>query len=105
MAELSTIHYHYHLAGLIHKYGEVKEKKHGRWVKYSLPNNQFLELDSHNKAIKLKKGNGEYDYWLGFTGDTIIYFGSDFGKFETNVAKQVYQSAISCIKLTPPYEH
>lgn len=88
---------HLKLSQMIRKLGQSYPKKHGSWIILKVSNGRFFELDSWNHSIKMKQGSGEYDYWNGFNGNTIIYFGLFWGNFETKVAPQVYQSAISCI--------
>lgn len=83
------------VAALLNK-GECFPKKHGQWVRYWISKTQFLMMDSWNKAIYLREGTGEYEYWCGFSGKQKLYFGNCWGGFESEVAPQVYQSALSC---------
>lgn len=79
--------------------GERFDKKHGNWIKFQISSNKYLQMDSWNKAIELKEGNAEYNYWTGFSGVRRIYFGIDWGGFSPSVPIQVYNSMLSCLKI------
>ena len=90
--------YHDILTNLILKYGEKFEKKHSNWIKLDLDDGKFLEMDSHNYAITLKMGSGEHDKWLGFSGEELIYFGINFGGFESHADKVQYRETINDVE-------
>lgn len=95
---------HSRLINLIKEKGISLPKKHGKWAKFELDKNMFFQVDTYNSEITLRQGSGEYNFWTGFSGSSILYFGCDFGKFESHVSNQTYLSAISCItnQLTTP---
>ncbi len=72
---------HKELLNLCYSKGKAFRKRHGNWIRVSLLNNYFLQLDSCNSCIQLKKGSGLYCYWTGFEGDLISTIGGDFGGF------------------------
>lgn len=81
---------HNQLVSLIFKEGEGFDKKHGSWIKLNLGDDLFFQLDAWSDAVTLKKGSGEYDYWLGFSGQAITYFGLNWGGFESSVSEDIY---------------
>lgn len=77
------------LVSAVLTHGGHFRKAHGEWVRFRLdddPVGVFLELDSWNRQLILKRGSGEYDYYGGFApfrgrrgGDEVL--GIDFGGF------------------------
>ena len=76
------IKYYKLIRDLIYKYGERFDKKHGNWIKLQYTKDSFFEMDSWNRAIRLKQGTGHYNYWTGFEGVSKQYIGIDFGSLE-----------------------
>jgi len=64
---------------IIFNFGQKYDKKHGNWIKIHYFKDAFFQMDSWSKAITLKQGNGEYEYWSGFEGKKINYIGLDYG--------------------------
>ena len=90
---------HNRLVDLIFKYGEQFDKKHGTWIKLEVGENKFLELDTWNSNPQLKMGNGEYEYWTGFSPrEALVNFGIDFGGFQTYASKNQYEETIKDIE-------
>jgi hypothetical protein len=78
---------HKRLASLIFDKADRFRKRHGKWMRLRLNNNYFLEMDSWNKSIKIKRGTGEPRHPNtsdvgGFKGKELHYFGMDFGGYE-----------------------
>ena len=88
---------HRNLASRILKNGISFPKKHGEWVCLRFDDNTFLSLDTHNLSIKLQRGNGEYEYWTGFKGNIIKYFGCCWGRFEAKTTKEEYYAMFTKI--------
>lgn len=65
--------------------GEHFRKAHGEWVRLRLdddPNGMFIELDTWNYVLNLKRGSGFYNYHGGFEPrDFFEHLGIDFGGF------------------------
>ena len=87
------------LKSYILKNGERYNKKHGNWIKLQYTNNLFFQLDTWNSSIKLKEGNGEYEYWTGFNGKNHVSLGSDFGGFICRVEKELLNFYLMAVKI------
>jgi hypothetical protein len=71
------------IANEIFDNGERYPKKHGNWMRLKLDNDEYLCMDTWNRAIHLVK-NAVYDnQWTGFTGEDVAYLGLDFGGFHS----------------------
>jgi hypothetical protein len=83
------------LYGLIMDHGQIMPKRHGHWVKLDLNGDFFLELDSWNKAIHLKRGTEpEFNEWTGWKARSINYLGSDWGGYEPHVRAAALEEVI-----------
>lgn len=89
---------HEELAALIYSQGEKHHKKHGYWVRVKLSDEQSVVMDSWNSAIHLKQGVTECDYWIGFNGKPLRYYGLIFGGFNSKATSEEYESIITRIK-------
>jgi hypothetical protein len=94
--------YFFLIRDLILKYGERFDKRHGNWIKLQFTDNLFFQMDSWNYAISLKRGIGEYDYWIGFSGEREKYLGMDFGGLEIHCEIDILKSWYE--KLNDMYE-
>lgn len=88
------------LRNYVNTHGEVKDKKHGNWIKLTVDGeNTFFELDTWNGALAYKVRSGEYNYHTGFKGHTFIYFGCDSrwgglcSAITLNMAEYYYEKA------------
>ncbi len=73
----------YDLVNIIMDKGESFPKKHGKWVMWRfIGDGHFLQLDTYNNAMTLKRGDATYNEWNGFSGESVCYFGIDFGGFK-----------------------
>ena len=79
MIEIESIHEKF--VSILFERGERFPKKHGEWIYKKLYDSLFIEMDSWNKHIKIKRGSGEYSYWVGFTGERVDFCGGNFGGF------------------------
>lgn len=79
--------------------GEMKDKKHGNWVKLQYTKDLFFELDTWNHSIKLKKGSGAYNYHTGFEGETLKYIGIDFGGFNCYIGKELLEFYLEAVRI------
>lgn len=74
------------LVGAVMDKGERFRKAHGDWYRLRLdddPEGPFLQLDSWNRCIDLKRGRGDYDYFGGFEPyrRSLEHLGIDFGGY------------------------
>jgi hypothetical protein len=76
---------------LIYKYGKRFKKKHGEWIKLQYTNDSFFEMDSWNRRIILKQGNGDYEYWMGFRGEVKECIGIDYGGQKVNTNSELLE--------------
>lgn len=75
---------HNEFVAFMHKNGIHKPKKHGEWIYKKLYSDLFVEMDSWNQYIKIKRGSGEYNYWTGFEGERVDFCGGNFGGYYFN---------------------
>ena len=78
---------HKRLASLLFEKGERFRKRHGNWIRLRLKGDYFLQMDSWNEAVRIKKGSGEPNHPNtsdvgAFKGKSLHYFGMDFGGHE-----------------------
>ena len=86
---------HLYLYRLIMDHGQHLPKRHGNWVRLDLNGDFFLQLDSWNKAINLKRGAmAEFNEWTGWKARTISYLGLDWGGYEPRVSAAVLEDII-----------
>ena len=72
--EVTSVNLLQDIAHNIRMYGEHKPKKHGEWVCLTI-GEFFFAMDTWNGAIAYKKGVPQYEYWTGFSGETIDHLG------------------------------
>lgn len=78
---------HKRLASLLFNKGERFRKRHGNWIRLHLKGDYYLQMDSWNKAVEIKKGSAKPNHPNssdvgGFKGKSLHYFGMDFGGYE-----------------------
>lgn len=64
-----------------HPATEAFQKKHGKWLKLDVDSGEFFQVDTWNKSIHLKRGDGVYNRWTGFNGEVLRHCGGNFGGF------------------------
>ena len=81
------------LVSAVHARGEHFRKPHGEWIRLRLddtPDGPFLQLDSWNRQLTLKRGPGEHSYHGGFEPihrcDEVL--GINFGGFTLYVSPE-----------------
>ena len=89
---------HNEIAKFLYEHGESCNKKHGSWIIFYLPNGTFLQMDSWNKSITQKTGDGDYDYWSGFSGSEVQHYGMDFGGYSFHATYDQYRHLLELIK-------
>lgn len=83
-------------------------KKHGHWAVIRFEEEKsFICMDTWNGSMHYKKGYGLSNYWTGFAGESVFYFGldeawraSDPPKYPDNVFDYFYEKMKKLIEST-----
>ena len=88
---------HYKLAHLILKHGKATPKPngHGSMVEFKMSNQWRFVLDDFNYAIHLYVPKVDNDIFR--EKERNVYFGMDFGGFNSNITEQAYKNIIGTI--------
>jgi len=75
------------LGRLIRSVGRKSPKRHGNYWYFNIGDNHYFMHDDYNYCVSLKK-----------SGNSVKYFGIDFGGFETRLDMEDFEHAINIIK-------